>query len=82
MADEADIASEREELIRARAIAAAIRPVPVGVPGICDDCGEDSPRLCAYWVAIGVVGGILYRMALAVTWGAGQFRSRPGREDR
>lgn len=45
MADVVDIAGEIEREHLARAIAAARVPVPVGVPGECDDCGEKSPRL-------------------------------------
>jgi hypothetical protein len=28
-----------------RAIRAARQPVPAGVAGVCDECGDDSPRL-------------------------------------
>jgi hypothetical protein len=45
MADEADRAQVIEEAEREQAIANAIKPLAVGVPGECDYCGEDSPRL-------------------------------------
>lgn len=45
MADEADRAADMTDAYLSRAIAAARQPVPRGQPGICDDCGEDWPRL-------------------------------------
>jgi hypothetical protein len=45
MADEVDLATEIADAQLARSIAAARVAVPVGVPGECDDCGDDSPRL-------------------------------------
>lgn len=45
MADAADYAAELVEQHTARAIEAARRPVPAGEPGICNECGEDMPRL-------------------------------------
>lgn len=45
MADDADRAAAQVELHTARAIEAARRPIPAGEPGICNQCGEDMPRL-------------------------------------
>lgn len=47
MSDEIDLAQEREEQDRARAIAAARKAAEVGVTGadgICLNCGEDVSR--------------------------------------
>lgn len=50
MADDIDLvqehvlAAEEVNLLTARRLAAEI---PVGKPGECSDCGEDSPRLVA-----------------------------------
>ncbi len=44
----ADIADRAEIIVQEhldRSIAAARVVVPVGEPGECDECGEDSPRL-------------------------------------
>jgi len=48
MSDEIDDAQQREQEDTARALAAAretARRIPVGEPGECDYCGEESPRL-------------------------------------
>lgn len=45
MADNADFAADQIEIHTARAIEYARRPIPVGVPGICNQCGDDMPRL-------------------------------------
>lgn len=45
MADAVDMAGEIEGEHLARALERARVAVPAGVPGVCDDCGEDSPRL-------------------------------------
>lgn len=48
MADEADQTFDRMEVQQAAKIAEICRKaaaIPKGVPGICDLCGEDMPRL-------------------------------------
>lgn len=45
MADQIDLAQHYQEVALANSIRAARQPVPVGVPGICAGCGDDSPRL-------------------------------------
>ena len=45
MADVADLANDFAEAHRERSIRAARQPIPVGAPGNCDQCGNDSPRL-------------------------------------
>ena len=48
MADIADVTGERTEVQEAADIAEIRRKaaqIPKGVPGICDLCGEDMPRL-------------------------------------
>lgn len=45
MADDVDLATELAREHLERSIRAARAPIPAGVPGECDDCGEDSPRL-------------------------------------
>lgn len=45
MADEMDLASELEQEHLTRSISAARQPVPPGVPGECEECGYDRPRL-------------------------------------
>ena len=45
MADELDISSERETIARESAIRAAARPLDPGLPGVCEDCDTNSPRL-------------------------------------
>lgn len=45
MADEMDLAAELEQEHLTRSISAARRTVPAGVPGECEECGYDSPRL-------------------------------------
>lgn len=47
MPDNIDMAVEMSDLFLARSIRAARQPVPVGVPGECETCFEDSPRLIA-----------------------------------
>lgn len=45
MADDADRADARIEAAIDEGIKRACVPIPAGAPGICEDCGEDSPRL-------------------------------------
>ena len=45
MTDEADIASEQEEIARRAAIKKAAKDLPPGEPGECELCGEWSGRL-------------------------------------
>ena len=45
MADVVDQAQRHEAAFLARAIRAARLAVPIGAPGICDDCGDESQRL-------------------------------------
>lgn len=45
MADEADKASEITDAYLGAAVRRACQPVPIGVPGECDECGEYSQRL-------------------------------------
>lgn len=45
MADWADEATAISELHLTESIRAACQPVPVGAPGLCEQCDEDSPRL-------------------------------------
>ncbi len=45
MADEIDQIQESQEIEIAALIAQAAKPVPVGAPGICDECAEHSKRL-------------------------------------
>ncbi|CAN5572967.1 hypothetical protein BH10PSE14_BH10PSE14_06250 [soil metagenome] len=45
MADDADLATELASAHLERSISAARAPIPVGAPGICDDCGDEMPRL-------------------------------------
>lgn len=46
MADELDDTADRIEKFNTAAVAAVLaRPMPVGEPGECRDCGEDSLRL-------------------------------------
>jgi hypothetical protein len=45
MADDADRADVRIEAAITEGIKRACKPIPPGAPGVCDDCGEDSPRL-------------------------------------
>ena len=45
MCDEVDLSVEREQFLLDRRIAEARQPIPAGVPGECDGCGEDMPRL-------------------------------------
>lgn len=45
MADDVDLASALSQAHLERSIRAARAPVPIGAPGTCDDCGDDSLRL-------------------------------------
>lgn len=45
MPDNIDMAVEISDLHLERSIRAARQPVPVGEPGECQACFEDSPRL-------------------------------------
>ena len=48
MADIVDVTAERTEVEEAANIAEICRKaaaIPKGVPGICERCGEDMPRL-------------------------------------
>lgn len=45
MADEIDQANELAEQHLERSIRAARVAIPAGVPGECEECGEDMPRL-------------------------------------
>lgn len=45
MADQIDMAAELNELHFNLSLRAARQPVPVGAPGECEQCGDDSPRL-------------------------------------
>ncbi len=47
MADQADMAAVLERQHFERSLTAARQPVPIGVPGECEVCGDDSPRLVA-----------------------------------
>ena len=52
MADEIDRANATAEADLERSIRAARQPIAVGVPGECEGCGDDMPRLvnglCGY----------------------------------
>ena len=53
MADEADMAFEREEAHRIKSLRKVLMATfDTGVSGICEDCGEEMPRLvggrCAF----------------------------------
>jgi len=52
MADEVDLANDIAAADLARGIRAARQPIPVGVPGECEQCGDEMPRLvngrCGY----------------------------------
>ena len=43
--DELDLASDREIIAREAAIRVAAKPLDPGVPGLCEDCDTDTPRL-------------------------------------
>lgn len=45
MPDHIDLAVEISDLHLERSIRAARQPVPIGVPGECEKCFEESPRL-------------------------------------
>lgn len=45
MADPVDDAQVLQDAYLAHSIAAARRPIPLGAPGVCDECGDDMPRL-------------------------------------
>ena len=47
VADPVDQANDFAAAFTDRAILAARQPVPVGVPGECEHCGDDSLRLVA-----------------------------------
>jgi len=50
--DEADITDERIAIASENAINKvrnAVARIPVGIPGECDKCGEDMPRLVDGW---------------------------------
>lgn len=52
MADQIDDANRLADEHLERSLRAARAPVPAGVPGECEECGEDMPRLvngrCGY----------------------------------
>lgn len=52
MADEVDRANELADAHLERSLRAARAPIPAGVRGECEECGEDMPRLvngrCGY----------------------------------
>ncbi len=52
MPDAIDRSVENEQFLLDRRIALARAPIPVGMPGICDECEEPMPRLvgglCGY----------------------------------
>lgn len=45
MADQIDQANDLNEQHLERSLRAARQPIAVGVPGECDECGYDMPRL-------------------------------------
>lgn len=45
MADQMDMAADISDFYLQRSIRAARQPVPEGVEGECQECGDDSPRL-------------------------------------
>ncbi len=45
MADVADMANDLAQAALDRSIRAARAPIPIGVPGECNECGDDSLRL-------------------------------------
>jgi hypothetical protein len=45
VADDADRAQALVETLTEAAVRAAARPIPAGVPGDCEDCGDHSQRL-------------------------------------
>ena len=45
MADVADMANDVAQAALDRSIRAARAPIAIGVPGECEECGDDSPRL-------------------------------------
>ncbi len=45
MADIVDVANGLVDEHLSRSLAAARVPIPAGVPGECENCGDDSPRL-------------------------------------
>ncbi len=51
MADQIDQANELNEQHLERSLRAARQPIPVGAPGECENCGDDSPRLVRGWCA-------------------------------
>ncbi len=51
MADNADIAADLQEVFLARSIRAARAPIPIGIAGDCEECGDASLRLVGGWCA-------------------------------
>jgi hypothetical protein len=45
VADVADMANDVAQAALDRSIRAARAPIAIGVPGVCNECGNDSPRL-------------------------------------
>lgn len=45
MADSADYANDLAQAHIDRSLAAARRPIPVGAPGVCVECGEETARI-------------------------------------
>jgi hypothetical protein len=45
MADDVDQAEQLQREHLERSVRAAVQPIPLGVPGECENCGEDMPRL-------------------------------------
>lgn len=52
MADDVDFATELTAAQLEKSVRAARAPIPAGIPGECEGCGEDMPRLvegrCGY----------------------------------
>ena len=48
MPDEIDRSVENEQLLLDRRIAQVRQPIPAGVPGECEECGVDMPRLVGW----------------------------------
>jgi hypothetical protein len=45
VADQVDLAQHYADTMLAEAIRVARQPVPAGEPGICENCGDETPRL-------------------------------------
>lgn len=45
MADDVDFATDLVAANLEKSISAARVPIPAGLPGECEECGEDMPRL-------------------------------------